>query len=485
MNLSFQLKAFLYLEFAWIYLQPEALQLSGNATRQQLLSSALAVCKRTIEFSGITTFHVLSMNSDFADHDLIRHLHKNMIKTISIAHQGLLQRTLVGKTPKNLIIFLNEFDEILSLILDTAPRLPSSEVPNNVSRKLPNYCVRDEQNEPDTVTCDFDIRIDPSELSGELDLTDPVFNLTKSLLVNSVWNSNNYVIFMLSPDEKVSHRLHFVFRFFWRFFRGLRTVVCVGHICHRYDPFMKSIETIDITSGSYFFFVPEPRGELNVAFIFKSEVYRYKGELSWGSLNALHEVSRDISKELQCEVLVTAHYRMPEGGEYINFAEEAQRRNFDMLIFDGTIAPGNDPSMFDFAVASRTASYCFATPHSNFIPPSLLPFKCFSSQTWAVILIVILAIYSALYAFHHSQRTLFDRLYSPAQQSSFANTNVVFYVYSYLMVGRPAKVLLGRVVTGKILFLVVSLFVLIIVTVFQSKMTTLLSKQVRYPEIDT
>lgn len=53
------------------------------------------------------------------------------------------------------------------------------------------------------------------------------------------------------------------------------------------------------------------------------------------------------------------------------------------------------------------------------------------------------------------------------------------------MVSSPSRLLLGRVITGKILFLVVSFFVLIIVTVLQSQLTTLLSKSLRYPNIDT
>lgn len=62
---------------------------------------------------------------------------------------------------------------------------------------------------------------------------------------------------------------------------------------------------------------------------------------------------------------------------------------------------------------------------------------------------------------------------------------VFLTVYSYFICGSPPRLLLGHLSTGKILFLIFSFSVLIVSTLFQSGMTTLLSDRLRYPNIDT
>ncbi|CAH0396008.1 unnamed protein product [Bemisia tabaci] len=68
---------------------------------------------------------------------------------------------------------------------------------------------------------------------------------------------------------------------------------------------------------------------------------------------------------------------------------------------------------------------------------------------------------------------------------AFEDTSAILTVYAYFMCGCPAKVLLGRFFTGKIIFVVVAFAALILGTVFQNGMVTLLSEHVRYPNIET
>ncbi|CAH0393114.1 unnamed protein product [Bemisia tabaci] len=224
-------------------------------------------------------------------------------------------------------------------------------------------------------TCDFALQLTKSELDGESVLADPVHNYTKSLYANSVWNSNNYITFMV--------------------------------------PITKS------------------------------------------------------------------------GVPQTDYFEQAQRLNMDLLVFDGNLHQKQDLSMFDFSFPIQSCSYCFVTSRGDFMPQPLIPFKCFSPQIWAVTLTAILSLYRAFYVFQRSQWKLFNRLYSTQMQREFENTSVLFYLYSFLIVGSPSKQLLGRIIAGKILFLITSFLVLIIGTLFQSEMTTLLSKHARYPDIDT
>ncbi|CAH0392992.1 unnamed protein product [Bemisia tabaci] len=430
-----------------------------------------------------------------------------MIRTVFSTHHGLLKYSIVGNLPKNLIIFVNDLDEIPSLIIDSASNSGATidRISNNASQNLPrskHYCIRNELYEKalsnTEKTCDIELHISDAELDDEVVLTDVVFQHTKGLYANSVWNSNNYIIFMLPASfrgrntsstymQYEGYRLKFLLKFFWRFFRGSRTIICCLQICYSYDPFMNRIEQIDATSEYYFIFSPNLDGHMfNVGYVNGEDVFTHSGDVGTGSMSVVSMVADDIQKECQCQIFMYTRYRNGRATEaYTDYIQDSQRTNLDMLIFDGTLAPSVDFTMFDFSTSFQSCSYCIATPHSDLVPPSFLPFKCFSPQTWAVILAVVSLFYGALYAFHRFQWTLFGRFYSDSERHAFEHTSVLLYLYSHLIVGRPPRLLLGRFITGKTLFLLVSLFVLIIVTVFQNKMTTLLATQVRYPEIES
>ncbi|XP_072158838.1 uncharacterized protein [Bemisia tabaci] len=343
-------------------------------------------------------------------------------------------------------------------------------------------------------TCDFSLRINRAELEGAIHLADSVVEHTKGLFANSVWNSVNYITFFLptikeerNTSVSVSLRLEFLFKFFWRFFKGLKTVVCLEKICYKYDPFIDLISQVDIINENYFTFVPDLRGKvLSIGYVSKEDVFKSGMALNPASYAIISHAAEDVEKKLQCEIILYGRFKGAlKNNESMDYFQNAQSNDFDMLVFDGSISPYEDFSMFDFSAAIHSFSYCFATPRSSFVPQSFLLFICFSPQTWVVIILTILSLYVSFYAFHRSQLMLFDGLYSEIEQRAFANTPVSFYLYSFLVVGSPSRLLLGRVTTGKMLFLIVSLFVLVIITVYQSEMTNLLSKEVRYPEIDT
>ncbi|CAH0393889.1 unnamed protein product [Bemisia tabaci] len=479
-----------------------ALYLPKDGAEEYLLSCALALCNKTTELSGKALFYVISVRDDFQIHELIQNLHESMIETVVITHHSTLQDSIHGSATKNIIIFLNDLDEILSFILASSSKFDGIvDLKPRKFEKLNHYCFQNDLFEFDLTavnkTCDFSLHINQTELDGTIILGDPVVEHTKSLFSNSVWNSRNYITFFLPTLEsgnkfvasiKQNPRIKFLFEFFWRFFRGLRTVVCFGNTCFKYDPLIDLISQVDIISEDHYFtFVPDLRGKLlNIAFVSKENMFHSGGEVSYVSNAVVKNAAFEIAKKLNCEILVYGPSRdfftdqAPE-----DYFKNAQANDFHMLIFDESISPNQDFSMFDFSAAIQSFSYCFATPRSSFVPQSFLPFICFSPQTWFLVLMTILSLYGAFCAFHRSQWMLFQRLYSETEQHAFANTPVLFYLYSFLVVGSPPRLLLGRVFTGKLLFLIVSLFVLVIITVYQSQMTTLLAKQVRYPEIDT
>ncbi|CAH0393890.1 unnamed protein product [Bemisia tabaci] len=480
----------------------KALYLPYDRAGEHMVSSAIKVCQTITKLSGKALFYVISTrpDADVPVQNLIQNLHEGMIETVVITHHSRLQHSIHGSATKNIIIFLNDLDEILSFILASSSKFDGIvDLKPRKFEKLNHYCFQNDLFEFDLTavnkTCDFSLHINQTELDGTVFLSDPVAELTKGLFANRVWNSRNYITFFLPTIKEEerntvvsdSLRFKFLFQFFWRFFRGLRTVVCFDHTCFKYDPFIDLISQIDIISENNFAFVPDVRGKiLNVVYVSKEDVFKTGAELTPVSLTVMGQAAMDIEKKLQCVIVIYGRYKeLYPNHESIDYFKNAQANNFDLLIFDGSLSPSEDFSMFDFSAAIQSLSYCFATPRSIFIPQSFLPFMCFSPQTWVVIILTILSLYVAFYAFHRSQLILFNGLYSEIERLAFANTPASFYLYSFLVVGSPPRLLLGRVFTGKLLFSIVSLFVLVIITVYQSQLTTLLAKQVRYPEIDT
>ncbi|XP_072161401.1 uncharacterized protein [Bemisia tabaci] len=461
-----------------------AFQLS-NSEEERQISFVTTLCKETVDMSQQALFYVLNMNPDFPIQSFIRNLHENLIGTVLITNHIWLHYSAVRQPTRNIIIFLNELDEIPSLILDSASASDETAIDQakrTPSPKLNQYCIQNDDFDLIDVnkTCDFTLHIRRSELNGDSDLTNSLSKLTRGLFANRIWNSNNYIIFMLplistkGRHNIREHQLAFLFKFFWRFFKGLRTTLCIGLTCYNHDAFL---------NGS-------PGRAFQVGVLYVPRVYLYGGDTDPGYWRTLDYVTTDLKDELKCNIGLTEvanpkYIIRTFESNHIDLHEKALKLNLDMFIFEATNFPLRDVSMFDFSAAIQSCSFCFATPRSGFVPQSILPFKCFSLEVWTVILIAVLTILAAIYIFHYLQRTRFNLLYSERERLTFEHTSVILYLYSFLTIGSPSRLLLGRVVTGKILFLIVSFFVLIVVTVLQSQMTTLLSKSLRYPEIDT
>ncbi|CAH0390480.1 unnamed protein product [Bemisia tabaci] len=80
---------------------------------------------------------------------------------------------------------------------------------------------------------------------------------------------------------------------------------------------------------------------------------------------------------------------------------------------------------------------------------------------------------------------VFYFFYPDAEVEFYRNSSSLFTVYAYFMCGSPANLRLGHLMTGKALFVIFSFSAFIITNAFLGCMTTLLSKRVLYPEIDS
>ncbi|CAH0391393.1 unnamed protein product [Bemisia tabaci] len=225
-------------------------------------------------------------------------------------------------------------------------------------------------------TCDYKVNLTSDELKDLSVLSDPIFNLTRGLYNNNIWNPNNYIVFMLHEGNQE----------------------------------------------------------------FGSEV-RSAYESDIGQKYGVHVQSQNVIKYF----------------ESISTAD------------------------VDYSVTVDSCVLCFVTPHSQLMPQYLVIFKAFTPVVWYFIVITI----TIFILMQHLFQKIFRAFYSDAERSSYEGSSSMLTIFSYFICGSPPRLLLGRFYTGKVLFTVFSFATIIISTVFLDGMTTLLTKQVRYPEIDS
>ncbi|CAH0383615.1 unnamed protein product [Bemisia tabaci] len=361
------------------------------------------------------------------------------------------------------------------------------------------------------MTCDEQMYISAEELDGSLDLSDVNFNMTRSLYTNPIWNSQNYLIFIISefdgstcnytscihpekrrytPDSGNTispnsyDTLIFSFKFIWRFFRGLKAIICHRGGCSRYDPFTEKI--IWYSGGkdeAYFdFSVTNMHGKH-----LKLTKKDYKGivmeQLFFDNSMWMDSLRFDIVGQLAESLNFTT---TPVTSQNFFSHDLGQKHDLDLHYVEIGVVPEDvDYSKFDISVGVETAIVGIVTPHSKFMPQCLVPFEVFTLEVWTCIVLTCIVFVSMQYAFLNAQSRMFRGLYSVAEISLYDSTSSIYTIYAYFICGSPPYLLLGKLFTGKILFSVFVFSALIISNVFLGGMTTLLTSTVQYPEIDT
>ncbi|CAH0382853.1 unnamed protein product [Bemisia tabaci] len=512
MESSEKLKLLLFVFIVWDAGKNKAFEIPLAVDVEHMVSPALCVCKMVIDVSNQHSFYVLRLNNDFPVHHFIKRLHDTSISTIHITRNSFLANSVVGYQQKNVFIYLEYYDQMVSFILDCIPRSAhnfdwnSKNSTNDVIPygELSHHCdvghLQTTEGIEMDISCDFGLKISSSEITGETAIAYSASMFMAGLTTSNIWNSDNYVIFMLpkfsqrhnytalKDEEIVKRHLLMYFKFFWRFFKGLRTIICAEFSCFQYHPFIGLILPVDTKNGNILKFHPRDLrgGHLNIGILQKPEIFFYDESPIFWSRNIMYLVLDHLQDDLQCNIDTILFWADIYGTDADSHYETAQSDNLDMLIFPDCISPDEtDFTKFDFSGTAQSCSHCFATPRSSFVPQYLLPFKSFSVSVWSAIIATVLTLYVTLYAFYYTQWALFERFYSEEVRLDFQNTSVSFILYSYFIVGCPSRLSLGRTITGKIFFVIISVFVLIIVTLFQSELTSLLSTSLRYPDIDT
>ncbi|CAH0392705.1 unnamed protein product [Bemisia tabaci] len=209
----------------------------------------------------------------------------------------------------------------------------------------------------------------------------------------------------------------------------------------------------------------------------------------------LPSIYNQLQSALNCKVEVTNFMSLED--EMLAEDEIGQKSGVDLRLTNAALTQlTSDYSKYDFTPAVESSALCIAVPHSQLVPQcfvvfrthspeAIMFFRSFSLATWILILTVVGAFVIVHYVYQLSQYKVHATLYSQAEVDLYESTSALLTVYSYFMCGIPPRVLLGRLFTGKILFIISSFSAILIATILQGGMTKLLLSKVHYPEIDT
>ncbi|CAH0383546.1 unnamed protein product [Bemisia tabaci] len=514
----------------------QILELFPESEWDPLTSIALNACRSIVDESKQELFYIYEggLHSEPSFEHFNQQLHEASIKTILITHHSYFTNAVNTDHGKNIIFILNDVRELMSLIFYTVsnPRLLEENDENVKSLKydkmrtgnqskgiLPLYCVTVDgrsfwtQGEK---TCSKELRLSSAELELNSILSDRVFDATRGLYINKIWNSRNYLVFILKNFKpihehpaytailKAGHgmekytedidpvaRLVFCFKFFWRFFKGLKSVICHSQGCERYDPFMEKLISTKGETDQYFFdfsWSDMHRKSINILYtsgkIHNSTVVQSSSPYIGVELDKL--ILNDFKRAVNCTLtyLSVTKYIVDQFNSH--GTEAGLRFDIDLQPFEyGLSLEGTNYSRYDFSVSVDTRSLCFATPHSGFMSQGLVIFKSFSPIVWTLIVLTIVSFWIILGTFHYLQCKVFYFFYPDAELEFYRNSSSLFTVYAYFMCGSPANLRLGHLLTEKALFVIFSFSAFIITSAFLGCMTTLLSKRVLYPELDS
>ncbi|CAH0383200.1 unnamed protein product [Bemisia tabaci] len=514
----------------------EALPHTSEKSGKNLNSLLLKVSESTVKESNQPLLYVFSYAPNPFVSQLIENFHNSSIQTI-LGDTRCLNCYNTNFHPKNIVFFVEYVSDILSIILDSVNEHYFEE--NARAEKYVLYCSNSTRNDygsniekvydPNTseycgiigsINSGSDISnsskrsplfINDFELGHGSILSDDLYEVTRRLYSHDIWNSKNYLVFSVSNVNRhisrdfhlaanssslIGNHSHFddlrvVFRFFWRFFKGLKSVVCFAEICFTYNPFTREIvHFTGLRDERYFNFSwPDFNGESFHILVPTSRPHGGGDTFTYWPLfwyQVLMKVTGVIADEKNCSITPIGDDVIIDTFVDISDFQLAQKFGIDILALTRGIGVAETEfSQYEFTTSMESYHLCLATPRAGFVPQSFAVFYSFSTFIWALIFAMILTFVCLLYLFLKLQVREFRSFYSEAALRSFETTSAVFTVYAYFLCGCPHRLLLGEFLTGKMIFIVFSFASIIIVTTFQGSMFRMLSNYVRYPEVDT
>ncbi|CAH0383002.1 unnamed protein product [Bemisia tabaci] len=432
-----------------------SIQQSACDTQKPLTSLAFNVCQNIARKTKLRFFYTIEINSDPPFTNFIHNLHENSIQTISITHVSKVTSSVATNHGKNIIFILDDIEQLFNLLFYTISEKPLGKDRETIVNlesndrdigyqseiSLPRYCIKIDGRylwPENREACYKEVNMLSADLEHDSILSDSIFNATRALFSDRIWNFRNYLIFVLKNSSNVlvnslrtlsndslnieTDGFKFCFKFFWRFFKGQRTVICHPGGCARYDPFAENLISYRGDSDDTFF------------------------DFSWKNMHKKAvKVFLDFFSDAD-----------------FNTAPKSLDWNDQFYLFL-TVLEDFKLSMNCTIIDEDPLTLLSDSQGTHFEPDHGMQFGI------------------DLYA----QCEFFDRLYTDSEIDYYRDTSSLLTVYAYFICGSPPSLHLGRLLTGKILFVLFSFSSIIITTIFLSSMTTLLSDRVLYPEIDS
>lgn len=505
----------------------ETLQFSSKNFATNLNSLFLKVSENTVKESKQPLIYLINYVSEPPVSLLIENMHFSSIQTI-LDDSSNLERFNENSHPKNMVFFVENVPDIISIILDSVKGHPfdvltpprdhflycSNATGDNdgpsaqqvLERGVHGHCVKIGGENPESKNFNSislpPLIIHDFELEHGSILSQELYLATRELYSHNIWSSKNYLIFFVC-DSTNSRKFciegssrndcdqfddtSVAFKFFWRFFKGLKSVICFTEVCFAHNPFTGEIVHFtglrdeqyfdfswpDLNGGYFQILVPTLNSE------FGGSAFDF-WQTFW--IEVLTQIAGTVEKERNCSFETARNSYIFEIGDF----KQAQQFGIDIVVeVEGLIVGETLFSQYEFTTSMESYHMCLAVPRAGLVPQPLAIFYSFSTIIWTLILITILTFVCVLYLFLKLQVNVFQSYYDETTIQSFQTESAIFTVYAYFLCGCPPRLLLGKLLTGKILFTIFSFAAIILVTAFQDSMYRMLSNYVKYPDVDT
>ncbi|CAH0382984.1 unnamed protein product [Bemisia tabaci] len=461
----------------------------------------LKIVQNTLQISESSSVHISNLDAKRSPTQLIRLLHERNIST-TIGH-------LTGGT-KTTLVMLSDCEDILSLILGSVSE--NTRIDHTIESKdlsiddsvIETVCIeyhekhRSVRYGKPNKTCDHFVNLREEDLILGSSLPKSTLEQTRGLFRHPVWNAANHLIFIvrdnglagphgtnLSANGDVGKcHLLLTFKFIWRFFRGHKTVACIGFQCFSYDPFRDVINAYVTETSTYFdFTISNLQGtRILVALYDYDGLFEYNFDLkSWTQMATfVLDTAADhlnASKTYRIGSVVVSHFNFNSTQGLFELAIE---QDVDLMVYEGGLSD-EDFSQFDVVQISEPGSVVFLVPERGLMPAYMIPAKSFTKTVWFSIFgSILLGILT-----HEVYRRLCITLKS-SEENPHPSENIssVLAVYSYILCIGQSRVLTDFS-TGKILFMTLSFSFMVLATLFLSVTINNLSIKLRYTPLNT
>ncbi|CAH0383345.1 unnamed protein product [Bemisia tabaci] len=411
--------------------------------------------------------HILTYNPEFDISTLLLNLHKARIPTLQVNNAQAFKSIFADTKPKTMLFMLNDLSDILNLILGSqnfgkeafTTITPNSSVtcPLNSKGKqqpfsLPNFCINHGV-EPFGILPRFRIEF-PRD--GGFDQLDAVRVQIHVAHIQRAENSDLFgtrmlplrSIFRRDPKIRVG-KSRAILRFFVAFDERQDF-----HLHDRRKPLVRMRFRVedDCTRNNVIYHA--------IGWLVSSRN---------GTLNSLPP---------QLEGFINAISPSDPGR-----LEYGLKYGVDMH-FTGSGAGLANRQGLDASPPLASCQLVFRLPRKGYVPQYVTPFYCFSPSLWIFVFLTFLLFTLVHYALVRAR----GRLFEPSNDEEAKDHELfptLMTIYKYILGISQPRLVLIEMMTGKIVFLVIVFSMLILITLFQSMMFSLLSSRVRYEDIDT